>query len=117
MTPRVVVMMAARNEEAHIAEAVNQIRNGTRPPDRIVVLANNCTDDTARVATEAGAEVLVTRPDGYKKAGALNQGIAWLMPGLDDEDFILEMDADVRARDDLIANALAHFSKRPELGA
>ena len=41
-----------------------------------------------------GATVLETEDNHAKKAGALNQALARLMPGLDDDDFVLVMDAD-----------------------
>ena len=43
------------------------------PPDRVVVIADNCTDATVEVAREHGVEVVETVGNTEKKAGALNQ--------------------------------------------
>lgn len=55
------VMIAGRNEEAVIGELVRSIKNQDYPEELIdvFVIADNCTDNTAQVAEEAGAEVLV----------------------------------------------------------
>ncbi len=58
---RFAVMIAGRNEEAVIGELIKSIKNQDYPEDHIdiFVIADNCTDNTAKVAEEAGAEVLV----------------------------------------------------------
>ena len=59
-----------------------------------MVVADNCTDRTEDVARAGGAEVFRTVDNTHKKAGALNQVLAGLLPGLDDDDLVLVMDAD-----------------------
>lgn len=56
--------------------------------DRIVVVADNCADDTAEIAL-GPAEVFVTVGNTAKKAGALNQALASVSPR--DEDVLLVM--------------------------
>ncbi len=53
------VLIAARNESAVIAELLSSIKNQTYPSDRlkIFVVADNCTDNTAEIARNAGAVV------------------------------------------------------------
>ena len=55
------VIIPAHNEEAGIAAVVRSTLSLDWPADRfrVVVVADNCTDGTARIATEAGAQVLV----------------------------------------------------------
>ncbi len=55
------VMISGRNEEAVIGELVRSLKAQDYPEDLldIYVIADNCTDETARVAREAGAEVFV----------------------------------------------------------
>ena len=43
---RVVVLVPAHNEAAAIHATVASLRGQTRPPERIIVVAGNCTDDT-----------------------------------------------------------------------
>lgn len=38
-------MMPAHNEAATIQDAVRGLMNQTTPPDEIIVVADNCTDD------------------------------------------------------------------------
>ncbi|MEG0593829.1 MAG: glycosyltransferase family 2 protein [Christensenella sp.] len=53
------VLIAARNESAVISQLINSIKKQKYPQDKITVfvIADNCTDDTANVAREAGANV------------------------------------------------------------
>ena len=47
----VVVLVPAHNEAGQIAETITSLLTQTRPPDRVVVIADNCADDTADIAT------------------------------------------------------------------
>jgi glycosyltransferase involved in cell wall biosynthesis len=53
------VVIAARNESAVIAQLINSIKKQNYPGELldIYVVADNCTDDTAAVAKQAGARV------------------------------------------------------------
>ncbi|MGY1686371.1 MULTISPECIES: glycosyltransferase family 2 protein [unclassified Geodermatophilus] len=72
---RLVVLIPAHDEAANIGDTLDALQRQTRRPDRVVVVADNCTDDTARIARERGAEVYETVGNTDKKAGALNQAI------------------------------------------
>lgn len=56
---RFAVLIAARNEEAVISRLIESIQHQSYPSQliKIFVVADNCTDDTAAVAREAGAVV------------------------------------------------------------
>ena len=56
---RYAVLIAARNEESVIAHLLDSVREQEYPADLVTVfvVADNCTDDTARVAREHGAVV------------------------------------------------------------
>jgi cellulose synthase/poly-beta-1,6-N-acetylglucosamine synthase-like glycosyltransferase len=56
--PSVAVLMPAHNESAGIAAALATVMPQICPGDRILVVADNCSDDTAAVATACGAEVI-----------------------------------------------------------
>ena len=53
------VLIAARNESAVIGQLISSIKKQKYPQDKIdiFVVADNCTDDTAKVAERAGAHV------------------------------------------------------------
>ena len=54
---RVAVLMPAHNEAAGIRPAIAAVLAQLRPGDRLLVVADNCADDTASIARAAGAEV------------------------------------------------------------
>lgn len=111
-TPRLAVLIPAHNEQERIADAIEGLWRQSRRPDLIVVVADNCTDDTARVATEHGAQVFHTRDNTHKKAGALNQAIAWILPNLDDRDLLLVQDADTVLDPWFTETALSTFNRK-----
>jgi poly-beta-1,6-N-acetyl-D-glucosamine synthase len=53
----------------------------------------------------------------FRKAGALNQALDHVLPTLDDDDYILVMDADVDVDRAFLANVTRHFEKDHDLGA
>lgn len=73
---RFAVLIAARNEAAVIGYLIKSIHAQTYDPDRITVfvIADNCTDDTARVAQENGA-IVYKRTNRHRvgKGYALNE--------------------------------------------
>ncbi len=72
---RVAVLIPAHDEAANIGATLRALRQQTRQPDRVIVIADNCTDDTAGIARAHGAEVFETVGNTEKKAGALNQAL------------------------------------------
>ncbi len=73
--PHITVLVPAHDEADRIAATLEGLRRQTLPPTRVVVVADNCSDETVAVARAAGAEVFETVGNGDKKAGALDQ--AW----------------------------------------
>lgn len=88
------VLVPAHNEEATLAQTLSSLWNQSRPPNRIVVVADNCTDATPHIARDNGAEVFETVDNTYKKAGGLNQALNQLLPTMGKSDIVLVMDAD-----------------------
>lgn len=111
-TPRLAALIPAHNEQDRVAAAIEGLWAQNRRPDLIVVAADNCTDATAAVAAAHGAQVFVTRGNAHKKAGALNQAIAWILPHLDDLDLLLVQDADTVLNPWFTETALATFNRR-----
>lgn len=111
-TPRLAVLIPAHNEQDRVAAAIEGLWAQNRRPDLIVVAADNCTDTTAAVAAAHGAQVFLTQGNTHKKAGALNQAIAWILPHLDDLDLLLVQDADTVLNPWFTETALATFNRR-----
>ncbi len=88
------LLIPAHNEAQRIGATLASLEAQTRPPDRVIVVADNCTDDTESIARAAGAQVLATVGNRDKKAGALNQALRDLLPSAGHNDVIMVMDAD-----------------------
>lgn len=114
---RVTVLVPAYNEEETLNEALASLAAQTRTPDRVIVVADNCTDATADLARAAGAEVFTTVANSAKKAGALNQVLAGLLPRLDHSDALLMMDADTTLAPGFLAAATRSLEGDPDLVA
>ena len=114
--PRVVALVPAHNEAAAIDGTIASLRRQTRPPDRIVVVADNCSDATEDLGLLHGAEVVTTAGNTARKAGALNQALRRVLPGLRDEDFVLTMDADSQLTADWIRCAVQALTLDRRLG-
>ena len=76
---RVTVLIPAHNEEDGLPATIAKLQPQLRYGDRILVVADNCSDNTASVAKELGAEVIV-RLDPVKKGKgfALDFGVRHL---------------------------------------
>jgi poly-beta-1,6-N-acetyl-D-glucosamine synthase len=116
-TGRVVVLLPAHNEEVTLTATLASLAAQTRLPDRVVVVADNCTDNTALLAYAAGVEVFVTVDNTAKKAGALNQGLDHVLRSLGDTDHLLLVDADSMLCADWIEQALAALDRDAGTGA
>jgi cellulose synthase/poly-beta-1,6-N-acetylglucosamine synthase-like glycosyltransferase len=94
-------LVPAHNESSGILPTVADVRRQLLPGDRLVVVADNCTDDTADVAMDAGAEV-VKRDDhaNLGKGYALQCGVSHLRG--DPRQVIIIIDADCRLEDTAI---------------
>ncbi|HEY3496002.1 MAG TPA: glycosyltransferase family 2 protein [Polyangiaceae bacterium] len=92
---RFAVLIPAHDEEGGIGDTVRAIRSELGPNDRVLVVADNCSDGTAQAARAAGAEVKERRdPDRRGKGHALTFGTAAL--AADPPDVVIVMDADCR---------------------
>jgi biofilm PGA synthesis N-glycosyltransferase PgaC len=70
---RLTVLVPAHNESVTIIRATLQSLWGqNRPPEKVIVVADNCADDTAEIARRHGAEVFTTVGNTDRKAGGLN---------------------------------------------
>ena len=112
--PRMAILVPAHDEEAGIGRTVTALRSELGARDRLLVIADNCGDQTADRAREAGAEVAErTDPERRGKGFALSFG-AKVLAG-DPPDVVIVMDADCRVERgtlEMLARA-AHTSAAP----
>jgi cellulose synthase/poly-beta-1,6-N-acetylglucosamine synthase-like glycosyltransferase len=104
--PRVTAVIPAYNSADCIADTIRNLRRQTLPPNAIIVVANNCTDDTASIAEQCGARVRVMPNNPHKKAGALNNALDWLLPLMGENDFVIIQDDDTEPDPDFIRQAV-----------
>jgi len=100
---RFAVVIAARNEEAVIANPVRSVLCQNYPPylRDVYVVPNSCTDCTARAAEEAGAEIIRCPRTVRSKGAALHTAFAQLLEM--DYDAFLVLDADNTLSPDYLA--------------
>lgn len=94
---RTVVLIPAHDEAPGIAATIEALVEIAPPRTRILVVADNCSDDTAAVARVAGAEVLERsdaerRGKGYALAHGRDAMAAWA----EQPDAVIVLDADCR---------------------
>lgn len=93
--PRLAVLMPAHDEAAGIAASIASVRPQLQAGDRLLVVADNCGDDTAAVAAAAGAEVVQRHDDARRGKGyALDHGLRHL--AADAPALVVMLDADCR---------------------
>ena len=94
--PACAVLVPAHDEEAGLPATLAALRFQLEPGDRLLVVADNCSDATAAVARTAGAEVLERHdPNRRGKGYALAAGVDALRAG--PSDIVIIVDADCRA--------------------
>src|SRR5580658_4485805 len=113
-TAKLLVLIPAHNEETSIANALNALLTQTRIPDRIVVIADNCTDKTEQVARRfRGVTVMRTVDNAERKVGALNQGWHRWQAGYD---YIAGIDADTILAPDCLQQLETELAVTPRPG-
>lgn len=106
----VTVLIPAHNEAASLPATLASLLAQSHRPERVIVVADNCTDATVEVARAAGVEVVETVGNTHKKAGALNQVLARLLPGQGDNDLVMVMDADTTLDDGFLEAAVRRMT-------
>lgn len=77
--PSLAVLVPAHNEATGLAATLHAVQAQLQPQDRLLVVADNCDDDTAAMARRSGAEVLERHDSQHRGKGhALAAGFAAL---------------------------------------
>jgi len=113
-TPKIAVLIPAHNEGARLLATIEDVKEQLFPRGRVLVVADNCTDETAEVARAAGAEV-TERQDAERrgKGYALHWGLEYLKA--DPPEIVIIVDADCRVGPNTIGTlaSVAFTSGRP----
>jgi cellulose synthase/poly-beta-1,6-N-acetylglucosamine synthase-like glycosyltransferase len=93
----VAVLIPAHDEAGGIGATLSALQEVTPPDTRILVVADNCTDDTAGIAREAGVEVVERRDPARRGKGyALAFGRDQLAAETTPPEVVIVLDADCR---------------------
>jgi hypothetical protein len=108
-TRRVSIIIPAHNEALYLRRLLTSLKNQTVSGFQVVVVCDNCTDNTEQVAEEFGACTVVGK---FGHAGiARNAGIEAAGGEL-----LILLDADTIAPADLVANVMAAESRGASFG-
>ncbi|HEX2915565.1 MAG TPA: glycosyltransferase family 2 protein [Chloroflexia bacterium] len=107
-----IILIPAHNESLTLPatlETIKQLRSGeSQPEPKVVVIADNCTDNTAEIARSAGVMVLERHDQTLRGKGhALEWAIAKLMQEYDQSQFsaLVIFDADTVPDPDFLQEA------------
>ena len=116
--PSVIALVPAHNEQDIIKETITSLMSQTYPFAYVLVIADNCTDNTVRIVQRLqrtyGAKklrLLKTVGNTHKKAGALNQGFEATRKSR--PDFIFGMDADTIIDSRMVEEGVKQFQLEP----
>lgn len=112
----IIAIIPAHNEEKGIADTIRSLQAQTVKISQIVVISDNSTDSTVKIARESGAIVYETKENTFK-AGALNQVLDITLPDLLKTDLIFAVDADTSLVPSFVNDAMNVLTRRPEVGA
>lgn len=91
--PKIAVLIPAHNEALEIEATLKGLLSQIQPGDSVVVIADNCQDETAEIATRTGAKVVErTNLNQRGKGYALDYGCHFLAQ--DPPQVVIMLDAD-----------------------
>lgn len=110
--PEVAVLMPAHDEASGIAAAIRAVLSQLGPADRLWVVADNCSDDTAAIARALGAEVVERKNAAQRGKGhALDFGVRALAAA--PPDVVVIVDADCIVAPGALARLAARCEASP----
>ena len=113
---RVAVLVPAHDEERGIAATLATVTPQLRAGDRLIVVADNCSDATAAVARAAGADVFERSDPAHRgKSFAVASGVTYL--AADAPDIVVIVDADCCVEAGAIEALRAAAVERPAQAA
>lgn len=105
-SPSIAIIIPAHDEAASISHAVDAARSAAPAHTRLLVVADNCSDDSAARARAAGAET-IERHDPVQRGKGYALGFARRHLADDPPDVVIVLDADCAIADDGIAHLAA----------
>jgi len=112
-SPRAILLIPAHDEEPRVGATLGAVAGLDYPAERVeaVVVADNCTDGTARIASRAGATVWErSDPDLRGKGHALRWAFERLLRERPDAEVVVVLDADCHPSRNLLAAVAARMA-------
>lgn len=107
---RIAILVPAHNESQNVRPTIACLLRQMRQGDRLVVVADNCSDDTAQLARDAGADVIErNQPELRGKGYALAFGVNFLRA--DPPGVVLVVDADCVVSDHAVERVSARCAE------
>jgi cellulose synthase/poly-beta-1,6-N-acetylglucosamine synthase-like glycosyltransferase len=105
-----LILIPARNEATTIEGAIASLVGLLHPADRLVVIDDSSTDETAVLAEQAGAEVL--RRCAGESDGRKGTVLAWSLEKLQarDGEIVVVLDADARVDENFLYSIRTRFA-------
>lgn len=92
----IAIIMPAHNESFGISNTIQSILPQLKSQDRLIVVADNCTDDTAKIAGDLGASVIVRENKELRGKGyALDFGLQSLQDNSPQVVIIIDADCTI----------------------
>jgi cellulose synthase/poly-beta-1,6-N-acetylglucosamine synthase-like glycosyltransferase len=111
---RVAVLIPAHDEETTIARTLRSIAPQLGPGDRLLVVADNCADETEQIARNEGAEAIRRQNTELRGKGyALDYGVRHLEKDPPDVVIIIDADCVVEPGSVAVLAATAHALGAP----
>jgi cellulose synthase/poly-beta-1,6-N-acetylglucosamine synthase-like glycosyltransferase len=96
--PAAAVLVPAHDEAQNLGNTLRSMLPALGPRDRLLVVADNCHDDTAAIASAAGAEVIERNDPAHRGKGfALDFGIRHLERNPPEAVVMVDADCEVQA--------------------
>jgi cellulose synthase/poly-beta-1,6-N-acetylglucosamine synthase-like glycosyltransferase len=100
----IALIIFAQNESNSIQSTVRAARQALRPGDALMVVADNCSDDTAMLAKKEGAEIYIRNQTVPRGKGAAMAWFAQNHPArLAQYSYLVILDADSQVKPDFLA--------------
>jgi cellulose synthase/poly-beta-1,6-N-acetylglucosamine synthase-like glycosyltransferase len=114
---QLAVLVPAHNEAALIARCLESLAGQDYPTDRytVVVIADNCTDDTAAIAVACGVRVLTRESTARGKGQALQWAMEQLLNEADAPEAMVVIDADSVVDRGLLGGLTAELDRGAEV--
>lgn len=113
-SPQIAVLIPAHNEGAGIGPTVQHVKGLLGQDDKLIVIADNCSDDTAEQARAHGATVL-ERTNAHERGKGYALSFGALALAENPPEVVVIMDADCRVRRGTLVQLaeLAYSENRP----